>query len=258
MIIKESPAVVDAKKRGLEYAGFGYWKDRSGKTIAKTVDDKLILLKPGEQSAPKKPIQKRDMYTGKRRFSPEELPIRYTKEQISPKELLRLITVAKKLATKLRGLGRNNPAPEYFPGFRSSLGLYKTAFVGPEWVIKFGRQWMIAQESYNIDALAAHSELHKYIPETHIFNYKSYGVVIQKKYKVIEDADLMNYHTQDKFDQLVLTLTEYGFGDIHAGNVGWDEDGNPVVIDLGENIQDYGNDDENQPSPKYPDGDEYF
>ena len=33
-----------AKRRGLTYAGFGYWKDKSGYTVAKSVEDKLQFI----------------------------------------------------------------------------------------------------------------------------------------------------------------------------------------------------------------------
>jgi len=44
-VIKESKASDEAHKKGLESAGFGHWKDKSGKIVATTSDDKLVFNK---------------------------------------------------------------------------------------------------------------------------------------------------------------------------------------------------------------------
>jgi hypothetical protein len=41
-------ASAEAKKKGLISAGFGKWKDKSGKVVAKTVDGKLVDIDPSE------------------------------------------------------------------------------------------------------------------------------------------------------------------------------------------------------------------
>jgi hypothetical protein len=43
-IMKESSTAEQAKAMGLKYAGYGKWKDASGKTVAKTVQGNLVKL----------------------------------------------------------------------------------------------------------------------------------------------------------------------------------------------------------------------
>lgn len=50
-ILKEDGAPEQAKQLGLTYAGWGKWKDESGKTVAKTVQGNLVKLSPEEASA---------------------------------------------------------------------------------------------------------------------------------------------------------------------------------------------------------------
>jgi hypothetical protein len=47
----KSPAE-QAHDLGLEYAGYGYWKDSSGKKVARTIGDKLVKLGNGEEDGP--------------------------------------------------------------------------------------------------------------------------------------------------------------------------------------------------------------
>lgn len=49
--INESDAAEQAKMLGLTYGGWGKWKDDSGKTVAKTIDDTLVKLSPEEAAA---------------------------------------------------------------------------------------------------------------------------------------------------------------------------------------------------------------
>jgi hypothetical protein len=42
---EDSTAAIDAKKKGLKYAGFGRWKDGSGKIVGKTENGKFVLIK---------------------------------------------------------------------------------------------------------------------------------------------------------------------------------------------------------------------
>ena len=44
IIAIESSAADKAHKKGLTYAGYGKWKDKSGKIVAKSVNDRLIDL----------------------------------------------------------------------------------------------------------------------------------------------------------------------------------------------------------------------
>jgi hypothetical protein len=46
-------AADDARKKGLTSSGFGYWKDKSGKVVARTVDGKLVPVKDDEPAATK-------------------------------------------------------------------------------------------------------------------------------------------------------------------------------------------------------------
>lgn len=50
-IITESDSADQAHKLGLSYAGRGYWRDSSGKTVAKTVQDKLVKLDADDNMA---------------------------------------------------------------------------------------------------------------------------------------------------------------------------------------------------------------
>jgi hypothetical protein len=45
---RASDAATQAHDMGLSYAGYGKWKDQSGKTVAKTVKGNLVRLEPGE------------------------------------------------------------------------------------------------------------------------------------------------------------------------------------------------------------------
>lgn len=47
--ISESDAAEQAKQLGLTYAGWGKWKDSTGKVVAKTVDGQLVKVEPGEE-----------------------------------------------------------------------------------------------------------------------------------------------------------------------------------------------------------------
>jgi hypothetical protein len=53
---EESAAAIEAKKKGLKYAGFGRWKDNSGKVVAKSQKGKLVPLKT--QQASKQQVSK--------------------------------------------------------------------------------------------------------------------------------------------------------------------------------------------------------
>jgi hypothetical protein len=50
ILLWESEASDQAKQLGLHYAGFGYWADNDDQTVARTVDNKLVKLSPGEQA----------------------------------------------------------------------------------------------------------------------------------------------------------------------------------------------------------------
>ena len=47
-VLQEETAAVQAKRKGLESAGFGRWKNKQGKVVATTVDGKLVMSKPGD------------------------------------------------------------------------------------------------------------------------------------------------------------------------------------------------------------------
>jgi hypothetical protein len=51
-LIKEESAAETAHRLKLQYAGYGVWKDASGKSVAKTVNGQLVKLEPGEVAQP--------------------------------------------------------------------------------------------------------------------------------------------------------------------------------------------------------------
>lgn len=55
LIEDESPAAAQAHQLGLTRKGWGYWKDKTGKAVAKTVGDELAKLSDKE----KKPTEER-------------------------------------------------------------------------------------------------------------------------------------------------------------------------------------------------------
>lgn len=50
----EQDAATDAKRKGLEYASFGRWKNKKGQVVAKTVDGKLVMVQPSEDEPAQK------------------------------------------------------------------------------------------------------------------------------------------------------------------------------------------------------------
>lgn len=46
--LKESAAAEEAHKLGLSAAGYGLWRDKTGKVVKKTVDDKLVDVRGSE------------------------------------------------------------------------------------------------------------------------------------------------------------------------------------------------------------------
>lgn len=54
--LEESEASDEAHKKGLKNAGFGRWKDRTGKVVAKTDKGKLVMKKAAAQARPSKKI----------------------------------------------------------------------------------------------------------------------------------------------------------------------------------------------------------
>lgn len=64
--VKESTASDKAHKLGLKHAGFGRWKDKEGKVVAKTQDDKLVKISDKESKskdkAPEKNIDNDEIY----------------------------------------------------------------------------------------------------------------------------------------------------------------------------------------------------
>lgn len=261
-MLHEEHAAIEAKQRGLTYAGFGYWKDKSGYTVAKTVDDELKFIpKIKSVEINKQPVDiPNDMWVDKKTMShgtpfnrPRILQKRYVNfKELNAVQMSDILKIAKFAITSItdKDISKQDP-PAWRQQVRQSLsnkkfkgmqtknievesGADKIVIIGHKWVIKISTVNALERERDAIDHLAAHPKLHKYIPETHFFNYKNYGIQIQRRYDV--DAFQMIYSEDrlEKFHNLVDTLGNLGFGDIHQGNVGWDSEGNPKLIDLGE------------------------
>ena len=49
-LLNESEASEEAKKKGLVSKGWGFWADKSGKTVAKTADGKLQFIHPDDDT----------------------------------------------------------------------------------------------------------------------------------------------------------------------------------------------------------------
>jgi hypothetical protein len=67
-LLEMSDAAKEAKKKGLKYAGGGAWADKSGKTVAKTEDGKLVPMKGGDNKTSPTPST---VSTTKKKESPE-------------------------------------------------------------------------------------------------------------------------------------------------------------------------------------------
>ena len=61
---EESAAAKQAKAKGLKSKGFGNWADSSGKVVAQTKDDKLVMTKKAKEPSEKKSKKKKAKDTG--------------------------------------------------------------------------------------------------------------------------------------------------------------------------------------------------
>lgn len=61
LLVEESAAAKQAKAKGLKSKGFGNWADSSGKVVAQTKDDKLVMTKKAKEPSEKKKDKKADM-----------------------------------------------------------------------------------------------------------------------------------------------------------------------------------------------------
>ncbi len=254
-MLSEEHAAIEAKRRGLTYAGFGYWKDKSGYTVAKSVEDKLQFIpkiKSKDTYAmpvdiPSNAWEDEDGISYETPFNrPEILQKRYVNfKELTTSQMKDILKIAKSAISSVQDTTRGKQDPPYWHSelnqklsnkkLRIESGADKVVIIGRNWVIKISALTAMERERDAMDHLAAHKKLHKYIPETYFFNYKKYGIQIQKKYDpdpygVEYDPDKIN-----KFKKLNDILLNLGFADIHPySNVGWDSDGNPKLIDLGE------------------------
>ena len=113
LLESESAAAKAAKAKGLKSKGFGNWADSSGKVVAQTKDDKLVMTKKAKEPSEKKSKKKTAKDTGDVGGPAHpNVPKKDSKKKDVKKKTTKKKTTSKKSTLNPKKAGIKEPSPE--------------------------------------------------------------------------------------------------------------------------------------------------